>query len=172
MRTPVEYLAAHVAGSLHVPLDVLESRVEELDPGSTYAVLCRTGVRALSAAQVLARHGRTARAVTGGLNAWRQAHLPLVEAPAPLPIDRQVQLVVGISVLTSVVLGVLASPWFLGIAAFFGAGLTFAGASGTCGLALVLSKMPWNQVPAAMASCESSCAAGVPPAGTADSPRH
>ena len=41
-------------------------------------------------------------------------------------------------------MGSLVSPWFLALAAFFGAGLTFAGATGTCGLALLLMKLPWN----------------------------
>jgi hypothetical protein len=62
-----------------------------------------------------------------------------------LPVDRQVQLIAGTMVLTGVALGTLVNPWFLVISAFFGAGLTFAGATGTCGLALMLMKMPWNR---------------------------
>jgi hypothetical protein len=64
-------------------------------------------------------------------------------------------------VLTGVVLGTLVSPWFLAIAAFFGAGLTFAGATGTCGLALVLMKMPWNRpLPSPADVGEAVCSAG------------
>ena len=48
-------------------------------------------------------------------------------------------------VLTGVAFGAFVNPWFLAMAAFFGAGLTFAGATGTCGLALVFFRMPWNQ---------------------------
>jgi hypothetical protein len=32
------------------------------------------------------------------------------------------------------------------IPAFLGAGLTMAGSTGWCGLAILLSKMPWNRV--------------------------
>ena len=77
--------------------------------------------------------------------AWRRARLPVREGRKRLPVDRQVQLIAGGMVLTGLALGTLVNPWFLVISAFFGAGLTFAGATGTCGLALVLLKMPWNR---------------------------
>jgi hypothetical protein len=93
-----------------------------------------------------------------------------------LPVDRQVQLIAGLMVVTGVALGMLVNPWFLVIAAFFGAGLTFAGATGTCGMALVLMKMPWNR-PLALPSegAGAVCAAG--DSGTATcaaptTPRH
>jgi hypothetical protein len=39
-----------------------------------------------------------------------------------------------------------------------GAGLVFAGLSGTCGLALVLEKMPWNAKPRGSCGCgDGSC---------------
>jgi hypothetical protein len=58
-------------------------------------------------------------------------------------------------------LGLTVSPWFLALSAFFGAGLTFAGATGTCGLALVLMKMPWNAAaPLAAEGPAAACAAG------------
>ena len=77
----------------------------------------------------------------------RRARLPLREGRKRLPVDRQVQLIAGLMVVTGVGLGLAVSPWFLAVAAFFGAGLVFAGATGTCGLAFVLMKMPWNATP-------------------------
>jgi hypothetical protein len=92
--------------------------------------------------------------------------LPVV-GRARLGLDRQVQLIVGPAVLLGVVLGLLIHPAFFAIPAFFGAGLTFAGATGTCGLALVLARAPWNAIPdvAAPSTCSatsSSCAATAP----------
>jgi hypothetical protein len=52
------------------------------------------------------------------------------------------------------------SPWFLLISAFFGAGLTFAGATGTCGLALRLMEMPWNRLSGVAELPSAVCAAG------------
>jgi rhodanese-related sulfurtransferase len=83
----------------------------------------------------------------GGIEAWRKAGFPVVgNAKAPISIMRQVQIAAGSIVLVGVVLGMLVSPWMLGISAFVGAGLVFSGASGTCGMAAMLSLMPWNRV--------------------------
>jgi hypothetical protein len=37
-------------------------------------------------------------------------------------------------------------PYFAGLSAFIGAGLMFSGITDTCGMAVVLGRMPWNQV--------------------------
>jgi hypothetical protein len=44
-------------------------------------------------------------------------------------------------------------PTFIAIPAFFGAGLTFAGVSGTCALASIIGKMPWNKFNSGADSC-------------------
>jgi rhodanese-related sulfurtransferase len=159
VRSPIEFEGEHLEGALNVPLDALDARLEEI-PEANVVVVCRTGVRATIAAEVLARAGRRARVLDGGMNAWRRARLPVREGRKRLAVDRQVQLIAGVMVVTGVIFGVLVSPWFLGLAAFFGAGLVFAGATGTCGLALLLMKMPWNRSPAVSgAGAAAPCAA-------------
>ncbi|MBI2174946.1 MAG: DUF2892 domain-containing protein [Candidatus Omnitrophica bacterium] len=70
---------------------------------------------------------------------------------------RQVQIAAG----SLVVLGLLIPHgWWLAL--FVGAGLVFAGISGTCGMAVLLSRMPWNRqktLPfgSTAASCTSAC---------------
>jgi rhodanese-related sulfurtransferase len=65
---------------------------------------------------------------------------------APLPLMRQVQIAAGSLVLLGLVLSnVVAPPWIL-LTWFVGAGLTFAGISGFCGMARLLAAMPWNRV--------------------------
>jgi glyoxylase-like metal-dependent hydrolase (beta-lactamase superfamily II) len=174
VRSPIEFEAERIEGALNVPLDLLDARADELPAGADLVVVCRTGVRATIAAESLARTGRRARVLDGGVLAWRRARLPLREGRRRLPVDRQVQLIAGSMVLVGVGLGLAVSPWFLALAAFFGAGLTFAGATGTCGLALVLMKLPWNASPglpgetgaavcAAGGGAAPSCAAPAPP---------
>lgn len=52
----------------------------------------------------------------------------------------------GSMVVLGVLLGILVSPWFVALSGFVGAGLMFAGISGTCALAGLLSLMPWNRL--------------------------
>lgn len=115
--------------------------------GRLVAVVCRSGARARDAANRLLRHGHEATVLDGGLNAWRREGGALREGAKTLPIDRQVQLTVGSGILLGSALGWFVHPAWFGLPAFFGAGLLFAGLSGTCGLALMLARMPWNRRP-------------------------
>jgi rhodanese-related sulfurtransferase len=82
----------------------------------------------------------------GGVDGWAAAGFPVVEnAKAPLEIMRQVQIAAGSLVVAGVALGLLVHPAFFGLSAFVGAGLTFAGATGFCGMARLLAVMPWNR---------------------------
>jgi glyoxylase-like metal-dependent hydrolase (beta-lactamase superfamily II)/rhodanese-related sulfurtransferase len=145
VRSQLEFAGERIDGAVNVPLEALDAHVDQIPEQADVVVVCRTGVRAAIAAEALARAGRRPRVLEGGVLAWRRAGLPLRVGRRRLPVDRQVQLIAGSMVLAGVVLGTLVNPWFLGLAAFFGAGLTFAGATGTCGLALLLMKMPWNR---------------------------
>jgi glyoxylase-like metal-dependent hydrolase (beta-lactamase superfamily II) len=145
VRSALEFEGERIEGARLIPLDELEGRLAEVPEQAKVVLVCRTGVRATVAAELLARAGRRPRVLEGGMVAWRRARLPVREGRKRLPVDRQVQLIAGTMVLTGVVLGAFVNPWFLAIAAFFGAGLTFAGATGTCGLALLLLGMPWNR---------------------------
>jgi UDP-3-O-[3-hydroxymyristoyl] glucosamine N-acyltransferase len=74
------------------------------------------------------------------------AGLPVAEdRRAPIEIMRQVQIVAGSLVLAGVLLGAFVAPGFYGLAGFVGSGLVFAGASGTCAMANILRRMPWNR---------------------------
>jgi glyoxylase-like metal-dependent hydrolase (beta-lactamase superfamily II)/rhodanese-related sulfurtransferase len=173
VRSALEFESERIEGARLVPLDELEARVGEVPGAAEVVVVCRSGVRATVAAETLARAGRRARVLEGGMLAWRRARLPVREGRKRLAVDRQVQLIAGSMVLTGVALAVWVSPWFLVVPAFFGAGLTFAGATGTCGLGLLLLRMPWNRLPPAVASAGApvaACAAGTGVASTCAAP--
>jgi rhodanese-related sulfurtransferase len=160
VRSALEFEGERIEGARFIPLDELDGRLDEIPDQAEVIVVCRTGVRATIAAEMLARAGRRPRVLEGGMMAWRRARLPVREGRKRLPVDRQVQLIAGGMVLIGIALGTLVNPWFLAISAFFGAGLTFAGATGTCGLALLLLKMPWNRpLPAAPSGPVTACAA-------------
>ncbi|MFM7191953.1 MAG: rhodanese-like domain-containing protein, partial [Microcystaceae cyanobacterium] len=85
--------------------------------------------------------------LAGGLMAWQQAGFPVEKnAKAPISIMRQVQMVAGSLVLVGVILGVTVAPGFLALSGFVGAGLLFAGISGSCLMADLLSKLPYNRI--------------------------
>jgi rhodanese-related sulfurtransferase len=91
--------------------------------------------------------------VEGGIEAWKKAGLPIAkDRSQPIEIQRQVQIAAGSLVLLGVVLGLAVSPAFYAVSAFVGAGLTFAGFSGWCGMATLLARMPWNRTTAAKAT--------------------
>ena len=48
--------------------------------------------------------------------------------------------------LLGILLALLVHPYFAGLSAFVGAGLIFAGVTDTCGMGMLLAKMPWNKV--------------------------
>jgi aminomethyltransferase len=62
-----------------------------------------------------------------------------------IPIIRQVMIASGIMIILSVILGFYVNQWWYALAAFVGGGLLFAGVTGICGMATLLSYLPWNR---------------------------
>jgi rhodanese-related sulfurtransferase len=79
--------------------------------------------------------------------AWSEAGLPLERLRnAPLPLMRQVQITAGALVLAGLILSNTVAPAWILLTWFVGAGLVFAGVSGFCGMARLLTLLPWNRV--------------------------
>jgi len=78
VREPNEWRAGHMPGSTHIPLGDLAFRIGELDPARPVVVVCASGVRSYTAADLLMRKGfADASSLEGGLMAWYQAGQPL-----------------------------------------------------------------------------------------------
>lgn len=157
VREPIEHAEEHISGAKLIPLDQLQNRSSEIDRNVPVVVMCRSGKRGNEALQKLQALGFTGvRNLEGGILAWTAAGLPVVTGPSKVfPLMQQVQLTIGLGVLTGAILALTVNPAWVFLCAFFGAGLTFAGSTGWCGLAILMSKMPWNRV--AGPSC---CASG------------
>jgi len=160
VRTPVEFREVHVGFARNVPLDRLEAgQIKAGRNGGSQPlyVICRSGNRARQACEKLQAAGYTNVVnVEGGTHAWDQAGLPVVRGEKAISLERQVRIAAGSLVLIGSALGAFVSPYWIGLAAFVGAGLVFAGVTDTCGMAMLLARMPWNQVsaePAKAASC-------------------
>ena len=148
IREPDEYARSHIKGAQSQPLSVWEKAHLSVDPDADVIFTCRSGMRTAGACDRLAaRVTGDAFVLDGGLNAWEKAGLPVeTNADAPLEIMRQVQIAAGSLVLIGVLLGFFVAPAWFGLSAFVGAGLTFAGVTGFCGMARLLMLMPWNRV--------------------------
>jgi rhodanese-related sulfurtransferase len=150
VRTPAEFREVHATIARNVPLDQLNAeKLREQRNGSADAplyVICRSGSRAGKACEQLLKSGFAKVVnVEGGTVAWEQAGLPVVRGKKTISLERQVRIAAGFLVLLGVALSYL-HPAFLGISAFVGAGLMFAGITDTCGMAMMLARMPWNKV--------------------------
>lgn len=150
VRMPTEYREVHVVGAMNRPLD-------SLDPKSIVAArngrsseplyfICKSGGRSSKAVQKFLDAGiENVVSVDGGTTAWVNAGLPVVRGRKSVSLERQVRILAGFLTLLGAVLGFLVHPYFIGLSAFIGAGLMFAGITDTCGMGMMLSKMPWNQ---------------------------
>ena len=147
VREPVEYSGEHIAEAISLPLSRFNPQDIPHQPDKKLVLYCRSSNRSANAAQKLLQAGfPEVTHLQGGLEAWKQQGYPVkVNKFAPLPLMRQVQIAAGTMVFTGTVLGAFVSPWFLLLSGFVGAGLIFAGISGTCGLAMLLAKLPYNQ---------------------------
>jgi len=157
VREADERAAEWIDGTEFLPLSQFDAKVAIARAPRKVIFHCRSGKRGLDAlGRFTQAGGRNAFNLAGGIGAWRSGGLAVKTGKAPpISIMRQVQIVVGTMVLVGSALAYfLANPWFLVIPAFFGAGLAFAGLTGTCGLAAFLSVMPWNRFEAPKgASC-------------------
>jgi rhodanese-related sulfurtransferase len=146
-----EFNAERIAEAKLVPLSSFEKHADEIDHAKPVFLMCRSGNRAKQAGQMLAAKGFTdVHIIEGGMTAWLGASLPVVQGESKVwSLERQVRFTAGLLVVLGVVLGFAVTPYLFLISGFVGAGLAFAGATDTCGMAMVLARMPWNKQPVA-----------------------
>jgi rhodanese-related sulfurtransferase len=80
VREQYERAAGYIADTLHIELDELSARAQELDPERPIVFVCRSGSRSALAAQAFAAAGFEAHNLDGGLKAWVQEGLPIEPA--------------------------------------------------------------------------------------------
>jgi rhodanese-related sulfurtransferase len=150
VRTPVEFRELHVDFARNVPLDRLDPQTLGSERNGSanqpLYVICRSGSRGRQACEKLSAAGLKVTNVEGGTLAWEAAGLPVVRGKKAISLERQVRIVAGFLVLVGAILAIAVHPYFAGLSAFIGGGLMFAGITDTCGMAMLLARMPWNQI--------------------------
>ncbi len=164
IREGDEYAREHILGSHLVPLSGFDAADFPRDHDKIAVFHCASGDRTGAAApRILSRGFREVYQLKGGLAGWKRAGLVThINRKAPISIMRQVQIIAGSLVLLGVLLGWLVAPWLYGLSAFVGAGLAFAGVSGTCAMANLLRLLPYNRRP--LKADAGLAAATAPPA--------
>ena len=149
VRTPVEYREVHVGIARNVPLDRLDvaAQMQGRNGSATEPlyVICRSGSRGQQACEKFVQAGfSNVVNVEGGTLACVEAGLPVVRGKKAVSLERQVRIAAGSLVLLGAALSFV-HPAFVGLSAFVGAGLVFSGITDTCGMGMILARMPWNQ---------------------------
>jgi rhodanese-related sulfurtransferase len=149
VRTPAEFETSHIAGSYNVPLDVVDQLGPEiarrLDGHSDVVLVCRSGQRSTKAQTLLRNAGLSSgRVLENGITDWEGQGFAVDRGAQRWDLERQVRLVAG-SVVLSSVLGSVAVPRLKWLAAAIGAGLTYAAVSNTCAMGTALSKLTYNR---------------------------
>ena len=154
VRTPAEFEEVHVDGAHNIPLD-------EIDPAAirnTYHntngpiyFICRSGGRSKQACEKMLAFGiENVISIDGGTAGCELAGIPVHRGKRMISLERQVRITAGLLVAVGAALSAFgpdATSKLLGasMAGLVGCGLAFAGMTDTCGMAVVLSKMPWNR---------------------------
>jgi len=156
VRSPAEHEAVHIPGTYNIPMNALDEhgpriRKNVRDP---IVFVCLSGKRATQVQEKVSSHPETQELVDaglthihvleGGVKAWEAAGGEVKRGQQRWSTERQVRFIAGSIVLVSVVLSVFV-PWTKWIAAFIGAGLTFAALINFCAMEQILAVMPWNR---------------------------
>jgi rhodanese-related sulfurtransferase len=162
VRTPGEFARVHATGARLMPLDELNPQAiaaQRPAAGDSVYVICHSGKRAAKACEHLLNAGLpNVYAIEGGTEAWEASGLPVERGTSRvISLERQVRIVAGSLVLAGAILAWLVHPAFVGLSAFVGAGLVFAGVTDYCGMAMLLAKMPWNRTAPAGSAREAHC---------------
>jgi rhodanese-related sulfurtransferase len=152
VREADEFRAEHIAYANSLPLSVLKDLFRQMNIPVTRKIIfhCLKGARGGQACMTIQGDGPCDNPLynmDGGITAWKESGLPVVSSAvsAGMTIFRQVQIIIGGLIAAFVVCGLLGLTFGFMIAGLLGFALFIAGLTGWCGLAMLLSKMPWNK---------------------------
>ncbi len=73
-----EWREGHIPGAVHIPLGSLSGRLGELDPSREIVMVCRSGRRSMTGAQLMQQAGFSqVKNMAGGMISWAQQRLPV-----------------------------------------------------------------------------------------------
>ena len=147
VREVSEYEGKRINGAILAPLSRFKESSKIFDRNRHSYIVCQAGKRAEQFAKRLLENGHeNISVVEGGLKAWIDAGYPIEKGESRVwSLERQLRFTAGLLVLLGVVLSFVFNRMFLILPGIVGVGLIFAAVTDTCGMAMVLARMPWNQ---------------------------
>ena len=170
VRTPAEFGEVHVDFARNIPLDRLDLQAVKAvaGDGPVYFV-CKSGTRSQKACEKLIGAGlKDVVSVEGGTTACEAAGVPVIRGRKVMSLERQVRIAAGALVAIGAALAAFGPEapvnWQAigaGLAGFVGCGLVFAGVTDTCGMAMLIARMPWNQASGGGCRTATTCSRAV-----------
>ncbi len=147
VRETSEYESERIKDAISAPLSRFEESSKRIDKNRDSYIICQSGKRAEKYAKQLLENGyKNISVAKGGLKLWIDAGYPVERGESKVwSLERQVRFTAGLLVLLGVVLSYSFNSMFLILPGIVGGGLIFAAVTDTCGMAMVLARMPWNQ---------------------------
>jgi glyoxylase-like metal-dependent hydrolase (beta-lactamase superfamily II)/rhodanese-related sulfurtransferase len=147
VRTALEFNQVHIERSINIPIDMLSSKVGELNRSmQSYIVLCLAGSRSPMAADMLLQSGINAvKVMEGGIARWQKEKLPVIKGRGGMSLERQVRIIAGSLMLSGIIMAWLVHWAFIFICVFVGSGLVYAGLTDNCLMGMLLMKLPYNK---------------------------
>lgn len=159
VRNPDEYANEHIPFACSIPMEIAKDKIKLIKEKSNKKIIlqCKSGDRAKIVCEQLTEISDESDfyILAGGLDSWKKEVgdiISLNDKSTNISIMRQVQIIAGTIILLGVILGFIHNTNWYYLSGFVGLGLAFAGLTGFCGMAVLLSKMPWNK-----AGCGKSC---------------
>ena len=153
VRSFSEYRAGHIPGAQLIPIDTLSADAlastfqrPSLGRKETLYITCHTGPRGVQAAERLQQAGyANLTLIEGGTQRWEQLGLPVERCGRTVSLERQVQIAIGSLLVLKVLLGFSVNELFFALTAMLGIGLIITGTTRWCGMARLITRMPWNR---------------------------
>lgn len=146
VRSPAEFAAGHIPCAANLPMDQVESRLDDVHHRDPVVLICQSGRRAALTHGLLAPHVNDLIVLEGGTAGWAGEGLPLVRSTATRwTLDRQVRLAAGALTAAGALLALAVHPLWVVVPLMTGSGLAVAGVTNHCGMAALLGRMPWNR---------------------------
>jgi rhodanese-related sulfurtransferase len=146
VRTPAEYGSLHAESASNHPMESFDLNTFPYAKDQEVHLICQSGGRSMKVCQKLESAGfEKVVNVEGGTSAWNGAGLPVITGKKAISLERQVRIAAGSLVVIGAAVGHFVHPGGFALSAFVGAGLVFAGVTDTCGMGMLIARMPWNR---------------------------